>query len=380
MPTLGLAVIARDEEHTLPRLLASCGEAFDEIVLVDTGSTDGTETVFLEWAAAHPAVECRLEHFAWCDDFAAARQFADDQLSCDWHVWADCDDEIRGAEKLRALAAAATPEVDAFVIGYDYAGAGPAAQFLTARERMVRAGQGRWSGRVHEFQVIDGQMRDVPTGEVLWVHHGDGGIEGRDAWATPRADRDLKLLQATVREDPYDARATFYLAQTLKDVGRTEASIAQYRRRAEMGGWEEEVYYSRYQEGVLLAGRDEWPEALVALLGAWEYRPTRLEALHEIAWRQRVAGQYRFVYALTRQVLGQPIPDDRLFVHRWIYTYGIRFEFSIAAYYVGDYEGSLRISSELLELEELPAEHRRHTIANRAFCREKLRRQTVRSG
>lgn len=43
MPTVGLAMIARDEEHRLPCLLDSYGEAFDETVLVDTGSTDGTE-------------------------------------------------------------------------------------------------------------------------------------------------------------------------------------------------------------------------------------------------------------------------------------------------------------------------------------------------
>ncbi|MFZ0040469.1 MAG: glycosyltransferase, partial [Solirubrobacteraceae bacterium] len=367
-PTVGLALIARDEEQTLPRLLASCDGAFDEVVLVDTGSQDATVDCFERWAAVQTATRCRVERFEWCDDFGRARQFADDQLATDWRVWADCDDEIRGASHLRDLAAAADPELGAYFFAYDYAGGSDAPQYLAKRERLVRTGRGRWVGAIHEVQEIQGTITDVDPSLVLWVHHHDGS--GRSSPGAPRAVRDLRVLEAEVRDDPYNRRAVFYLAQTHRDLGNIDHAIRYYDRRAEMGGWEEEAFYARYQAGVLRAQRGDWSEAMTTLVAAWESRPTRLEPLHELAWRLRVAGQHHAAHAFARSGLDVPLPSDQLFVHRWVYVWGMRFEYSIAAYWAGDVRAALAVCDELLACEELPHQHRLDVLANRAFCRE----------
>jgi tetratricopeptide (TPR) repeat protein len=369
-PTIGLALIARNEAETLPRLLASCTGAFDELVLVDTGSVDDTVERFEAWGRTQADTHCRVEHFQWCDDFGQARQFADEQLATDWRVWADCDDEIRGAGQLREVAAAAPSDVAAYFCAYDYAGADGAALYLAQRERLVRAGRGRWVGRIHEVQEIDGATAEVDPGRVIWVHHGDGG--GQPGRAAPRALRDLELLKADVREDPYNRRAVFYLAQTHRDLGHVDQAIHWYDHRGQMGGWEEEAFYARFQSGVLRANRGDWPEAMATLIDAWEYRPTRIEPIHELVWRLRVAGQYRTAHAFARVGVEVPIPDDRLFVHRWIYRWGIRFEFSITGYWAGEVEAALDACEQLLALNELPHEHRLNVLANRAFCRERL--------
>ena len=85
-PTLGLALIVRNEEEALPRLLESIEGVFDRIVLVDTGSTDATKKVFTEWAlrerkrrekagTLHPVykdgVETPLPFFTCAEFFAA---------------------------------------------------------------------------------------------------------------------------------------------------------------------------------------------------------------------------------------------------------------------------------------------------------------------
>ena len=92
-PTIGLALIARNEEHGLPRLLDSITGAFDEIALVDTGSTDDTVAIFEAWCecAGQNAV---IDHFEWVDDFSAARNHSQSLLSTDWIAWADADDTI----------------------------------------------------------------------------------------------------------------------------------------------------------------------------------------------------------------------------------------------------------------------------------------------
>ena len=303
-PTVGLALIARDEEATLPRLLASVGEAFDEVALVDTGSTDGTVAAFEAWAAATPGVRTRVGHFTWIDDFAAARARADGFLTTDWRAWADCDDVLRGADALRRLAAGAPPDVGAFLCAYDYAGTG-AGEHVLLRERLVRSGAGTWRGRIHEVQDVRGRLVPVPAAEVLWIHHDDGGAD-RHLAGTSRQERDLAILEEEVAADPHDARAWFYLAQTQRDLGRFEAARDAFDRRAALGGWEEEAFWARFQAASLRARLGDWPTAFAGLVSAWESRPGRLEPLHELCWRLRLRGEHHAALAFVRAGLGAP--------------------------------------------------------------------------
>jgi glycosyltransferase involved in cell wall biosynthesis len=363
---LGLSLIARDEERTLPRLLASCAGAFDEVVLVDTGSVDGTIAAFERWAEAQPGTDCRVAEFTWCDDFARARQFADDQLRSEWHAWADCDDEIRGARELRDLVARLPAEAAGLRCAYEYA-----TGHLLTRERVVRSGRGRWVGRVHEVQEIEGPLVDVDAGLVRWVHHADSGSERA---GEPRALRDLELLKAGVEADPLDTRSLFYLAKTHEELGHTDRALELYTRRLTAGGWDEEVFWSEYRLGVLRAEAGDWPGGMAALIGAWERRPWRLESLYELCWRLRVRDQHHTALVFARRGVDVPVSRDQLFVHRWIHEYGMLVELSVAAYWTGDFQESLDVTERLLAMPDLPPAHRTNALANRAFCRERLAR------
>ncbi len=80
-------MIARDEEHNLPRALSSVREVADEIILTDTGSTDRTVSIAREFGA-------KTFRFPWCDDFSAARNFCLDQANGTWIFWLDADEEL----------------------------------------------------------------------------------------------------------------------------------------------------------------------------------------------------------------------------------------------------------------------------------------------
>ncbi|MFQ5343155.1 MAG: tetratricopeptide repeat protein, partial [Anaerolineae bacterium] len=82
--TISLCLIARDEEAHLPRLLDSVGEAVDEIVLVDTGSTDRTMEIARSYGA-------RVIEFPWRDDFSAAKNEALRHATGDWILHLDAD-------------------------------------------------------------------------------------------------------------------------------------------------------------------------------------------------------------------------------------------------------------------------------------------------
>ena len=101
-PRLSMCMIARDSARTLCAALDSIRPWVDEMVVVDTGSVDATPAM----AAACGA---RVAHFAWCDDFAAARNQSLRLATGEWLFWMDSDDTIDAADgqALRALADAA---------------------------------------------------------------------------------------------------------------------------------------------------------------------------------------------------------------------------------------------------------------------------------
>ncbi len=91
-PTVGLVAIVRDEEEMLPRSLASIKGIVDEMVIVDTGSTDRTVEIAKEFGA-------KVVEFDWIDDFSAARNFGLDHCTSDWVLHPDADEEFVGTPK-----------------------------------------------------------------------------------------------------------------------------------------------------------------------------------------------------------------------------------------------------------------------------------------
>lgn len=366
-PTVGLGLIARDEEQTLPRLLASCEGAFDEVVLVDTGSTDATIARFEEWAATQEGTRCRVIPFAWVDDFGRARQVALAALESDWCAWADCDDVLHGAGELRAAAAAAPAGVAGLTARYDY---GP--RELARHVRLLRRGTGRWHGAVHEALEVRGPVAPLDREGVRWVH-----LPVAREGVKPRLRRDLEILRAQVAGAPDDdPRAVFYLAQTHRDLGEVDEAVALYERRASMPGWDEERFYATFQVGALLADRD-WPRAMTTLIAAWELRPQRLEPLQALSANLRVRGSYEAAHLFARRGIGCAAPPDALFVASWVYDWGMLFELSITAYWVSELTMALGACDALLARDDLPELHRGQTEHNRRACIDAIAQRAV---
>lgn len=196
-PSIGLALIARDEEASIPNLLESVTGCFDLVVLVDTGSTDATVQVFEDWAR-RAGQRYVVDGFEWIDDFAAARNHAQDLLNTDWTCWSDCDDTIQGAANLRRLAAEAHPDVLGFDFHYDYEGG-------TRRSRLIRCGRSRWAGRVHEIAVplvsdlanAHRYFIDVDRDVCFWQHRAPTQRERLASLV-----RNLRIYEQWLRDEP----------------------------------------------------------------------------------------------------------------------------------------------------------------------------------
>lgn len=272
--TIGLAIIARNEEKNLPVLLNSISGAFDQVVLVDTGSTDRTVEVFAEWAQKEQLkwdLNWGFAHFKWCDDFAAARTFADEQIETDWVAWADCDDLIINADRLHRVVANVPEHIAGLVFGYDYAqdpNTGNCVCFLK-RERLVRRGAGTWVGRVHEAQTVNGQTMYVPPDVVVWKHMKQVAVQSFEE-ANERAlasnDRNLTILEKWNSDEPSNPRVLGYLGTELAAKGRHEDALPYYAEYLSVsdGGWKDEYaqIMRKYSASLLALGRVDEAKSL----------------------------------------------------------------------------------------------------------------------
>jgi tetratricopeptide (TPR) repeat protein len=219
-----MVLIGRDEVKNIGPCFRSFWHDVDEIVYVDTGSQDDTvkEAVALSLDYGEPD-KLVLGEFEWCDDFAAARNYATSLAAGEWICWADLDDSVEGAEHLRELARNAPPEVTALMFEYDYAQDERGQCICTLkRERLVRAGHVEWEGRVHEAQKITGQAQMVPPDRVIWRHRKKPGD-------TP-TDRNLRILEKWAVEEPSNGRVVQYLGTERAGQGQHERAVEAYEQ------------------------------------------------------------------------------------------------------------------------------------------------------
>ncbi|GJF27517.1 glycosyl transferase [Kitasatospora sp. NE20-6] len=354
-PTVCLCMIVKDEAAVIERCLASVRGLVDTWVISDTGSTDGTQELVRR---ALDGVPGELHEEPWVDfghnrtlNIRRARDRAD------YLLLIDADMVVRRSGDLPPLTA------DSYLLRHR---ADPEHRI----KRLVRGSlDWRYVGATHEYLTTDGPDATAHLDALSVEHLADGGSRG------DRLGRDARLLRDDLARDPDNGRTVFYLAQTLRDMGDTQAAIGLYERRATMHGWPEEVYCALLQAGLLRAAAGDWPGAMDSLLRAWESRPQRLEACYELASRLRLMSRHRTAYTFARTGLeqigtGPDGTDDRLFTQPWVYRWGLLFEYSVAAYWVGDLAGSAAACDRLLALPDLPESYRRHTLANREFARQ----------
>lgn len=194
MHSVALVVIARNEAPRIARLLGSVRAHVDEMLVLDTGSTDGTPVIAR-------AAGARVEHFPWCDDFAAARNRALDLAAADWHLVLDADEWLEeGGEALAGLRQL-TPDFIGVLQLQDNFDGGSAHQWLSR----VLPGAVRYAGRVHEQPV-----HQLPL-KRLDVRVGHDGYLGERL--TAKRGRNRVLLQAMLQESPQDAYAWYQLGK-----------------------------------------------------------------------------------------------------------------------------------------------------------------------
>jgi tetratricopeptide (TPR) repeat protein len=222
-------MIVRNEEENLGRCLASVRDLVDEVVVVDTGSTDGTRSLAASFGAS-------VHDFAWVDDFAAARNEGLRHATGEWVFWLDADEWLEPAdrERLRALFSGLGGENLAFVMTQrclgqsDLAGGGGGADTPVEQVRLFRNLPGlHWRHRVYE-QIIS-SVREQGGGlrktDVVIQHPGYQD----PALHRAKVERNLRLARLEHDEHPQDAYVHYALGSFHQLLGDMAGSLPYLR-------------------------------------------------------------------------------------------------------------------------------------------------------
>lgn len=195
--------------------------------------------------------------------------------------------------------------------------------------RFVKLGH-NWKciGVTHEYW--DGGDTDQIAKELIYINDvGDGGCK------SDKTERDIRLLEQGIKDEPDNIRYYFYLAQSYKDAGQFEKAIECFKKRMTMGGWFEEIWYSKYMiaKCYLLLDNPEDYEAWA--LKAYAYRKERAEPIYMLTKYFREKGDHfkaYHYYLLGRSIINPA--HDLLFIEKDVYLGLFEYENTILYYYI----------------------------------------------
>ena len=301
LPTVSLVMIVKDEEEWLGPCLESAKAIADEIVIVDTGSSDKTKEIAASYGA-------KIFDFKWIDDFSAARNFAFSKATQDFIIWLDADDKLDGAEKLKPMLAALDPQFSAVLMqyfyGFDEHGNCTA---LHLKNRVVRNdGNFTWKGRIHE-DLIPTMTASVTSTTEVAVYHRSIGKRVADSSA-----RNLRVALSEYKEKPMDARVVFNVANSYVGVGENEKAIRFYLEYLEKSGWDEEKYIAICRAAFCLFELGHVDEAMNMFLRAVKLRPKYADAFRGLGICSMRKGDLDSAEEYLLSMLSKEKPDSML--------------------------------------------------------------------
>lgn len=338
MPKICLNMIVKNESRIITRFFDSVLPFIDGYCICDTGSTDNTreliQTYFKEKNIPGKLVEKEFVDFSTNRNFAL--QACHSMTDMDYILLLDADMKlVFGTIDLDQFKRNMKQDAYFLFQGND--------SFLYKNIRIVknRPDYSYW-GVTHEYMNIpDGCIQHTIQKNELFIHDiGDGGAKD-DKFA-----RDIRLLKTGLESDPNNQRYLFYLANSYLDSGQYQGAIDTYKKRIQVGGWKEEVWYCYYSIGraykMLYASNNMYNSnyifhAVHYWMEAYEYYPNRIENLYEIVKMYREQSKYNLAYQFYLMADCQRkhhYSDDHLFHEKAIYEYKLDYELSIIAFYV----------------------------------------------
>jgi glycosyltransferase involved in cell wall biosynthesis len=311
-----LNMIVKDESRVIERCLASVKKIIDYWVIVDTGSTDNSQEIIAECMRDIPG---QLYERPWVD-FALNRNEAMELARGlgDYLFFIDADERLEFADDF----VMPPLDKDAYYIASLLPNHVQFYRMLLVNQHL----KWKWEGALHEalYSPELGRTCAIMSG-VTNIATANDGHRSQDP---KKFQKDAQILEKELKKEPGNRRTVFFLAQTYFQAGEYRSSLKNYLKRASMGGFDEEIYFSYYMAGRLQEKLQMAPERFLAQYQkAAELKPWRAEPIFRIAHYFHGQTQYQRAYDLIRPVLKLPIPNDGLNIERDIYEFGLKILF-----------------------------------------------------
>jgi len=273
---ISLCMIVKNEEKFLPGCLKTVKDLVDEIIVVDTGSTDRTMEIAREFGAI-------IYEHPWQNDFSYHRNQSIDYATGDWILILDADEELDPAEHDIIRSVVKRKDIDSvsFVV-YNKIQSGRVG-FLNS-QRLFRNGKGfKYSGIVHNQLEISGKTL---MSHLKVIHHGYGLS---DEMMRKKAQRTEKLLLAQLEENPEAIFPHFNLAQIYRGMGEPAKSLEHAKIVVEKLGPNDldrrHVYAMALdQMGCAYIGLERFDEAEEVFLKTLEFKEDYLDPMFNLGY------------------------------------------------------------------------------------------------
>lgn len=220
---MSLCMIVKNEEHLLQQSLRKVGLYLDEIIVVDTGSTDRTKEIARSWGA-------QVYDFPWCDDFSVARNFSLEKATCNWVLVLDADEIIVdfNVELIRNVIKADQPVVGRIKLINLVSDAMGEKRSSERISRLFNRRVFQYEGVIHEQVVrIDGNPFNTVPVEITVEH---SGYTQEVIQRTDKIARNITLLDQALGKSPEDTYLLYQLGKSYFMAKNYVEAVAYFKR------------------------------------------------------------------------------------------------------------------------------------------------------
>lgn len=320
MKTISLCMIVRNEEEVLERCLNSVKKLCDEIIIVDTGSSDKTIEIARKFTD-------KIYHFEWCEDFAKARNYAFSKATSDYVMWLDADDVVPKQSLKKLIELKSNMCADVYMLKYDIAFENGKPTFSYFRERILKnCHLAKWEGCVHECITPFGKIERLNIS--IW----------HKKIKACQSDRNYKIYKQIAKKRPLSPRETYYFARELFDHKKYNQSVKMLTKFINSGkGWIENVIDAWFLMSKCYHILGEKEKEFESLFASFKYDIPRANACCHLGDLYLTEKRYQIaIYWYNMATKCQDVTHKGGFVETHYYNYYPYLQMCVCYYNLGD--------------------------------------------